>query len=419
MGFVDQMQAIGSRAGVWQVVPPSDYKDRLAGEGAPATPAGGFPLTNHGGSTIPNPKLVLIYLGAWWNDTAKLEAFAADLMTAGYLAPLSDYGSGNGQFLGSIHGPAVSGTVTDAQLQAILSAMISSPPAGFPMPDGHTLYALCLPSGVVVNDGNGVSCTAFCGYHDALPDGKTFYTVQPASDCQGCYISDPFSGFTMVLAHEVAEACTDAVPGQGWFADVNGMENSDQFAWIPGPYGPWTVQGYQLNGVGNSLSVIKYAVPSPDPQPQQYSFSVKGPMSPIVGQTVIYSSTLAPNVDGLTYAWSVNGNTIPGATGPTLSVSLQAQGPLSIVCGVTPPGGTRVTASLVAQVQLQQQPQPQGLPSDAFWKWLVDVGNYELTQPEAARVVEAPVVRQQLSRFYPNAAGPVMGLDAPVPPPGE
>jgi len=268
--FFDRLAAIFRRPAVWQIVPPQDYRDRMAQEGAPATPPEGYPLTDHGGSTIKNPKLVLVYLGTWWGDTAKLEAFAQDLMTAGYLAPLSAYGSGQGSYLGAFQGAPVSGTVTDAQLQAALEQALTSV-AGIPVPDGETLYALMLPEGVTVTDGGSASCSAFCGYHDALPGGNTFYSVHPASDCQGCNMGDPFAGATMILAHEVAEACTDAVPGQGWYNDQTGMENSDEWAWIPGPYGPWTVQGYQLNGTGNSLQVIQYSPqpnPNPNPQPQ-------------------------------------------------------------------------------------------------------------------------------------------------------
>ncbi len=263
------MAAIGP-APVWQIVPPSDHKDRMAQEGAASTPTGGYPLTDHGGSTIPGPKLAIVYLGAWWGDTAKLESFASDLMTAGYLQPLADhgYGSGQGTFIGAFHGPPVSGTVSDAQLQAALSAMISA--GTVPAPDGHTLYALCLPDGVTSTQGGSSSCSSYCGYHDALSDGKTFYSVQPSTNCTGCDAPGtvPFDDFTAVLAHEIAEACTDAVPGSGWYNDATGMENADEWAWVFGGYGPWNVQGYQVNGIGNSLSVIKYQPQSnPNPPP--------------------------------------------------------------------------------------------------------------------------------------------------------
>ncbi len=270
-----QRSVIDLAPGVWQHTPIRDEHlavmtaehDRMASEGAdPATPKLGYPLADHGGSTIASPKLFIIYLGPWWGNKAKLEGFANDLMAAGYLAPLAVYGSGVGTFMGSFQTDPVSGTVTDGQLQTILSNTITAKEV--PAPDGHTLYALLLPQGVSVTQGGSASCSSFCGYHGALPDGKTFYAVQPATDCQGCNEGDAFIGFTAVLAHEVAEACTDAVPGKGWFNDTTGMENADEWAWVFGPYGPWTVQGYQLNGVGNSLGVIRYQQPVPVPQPK-------------------------------------------------------------------------------------------------------------------------------------------------------
>jgi hypothetical protein len=305
MSYLEEARAVGPRP-VWQIVPPSDYRDRMADDNAAhpelvegATPPGGYSLADHGGSTIPNPKLVLVTFGSWWGDLGKLQAFAQDLMTAGYLQPLADYkyGSGQGSFAGLYQGPLIaSSTVTDADLQTALAQLIDA--GRVPAPDASTLYALLLPDGVTVQQGGSASCAAFCGYHDSFvveaasstpPDGgdapetptasaaaqRVFYTVQPATDCRGCDMpgTQPFDDFCAVLAHEVAEACTDAIPGQGWYNDQTGMENADEWAWQFGAYGPWTVQGYQVNGVGNALNIIRYAQPSqpgpnPNPQPQ-------------------------------------------------------------------------------------------------------------------------------------------------------
>jgi hypothetical protein len=250
---------------VWQIVPPGDYKDRLAQAGAPATPPGGYPLTYHGGAILTAPKLALIYLGAWWGNPGDVETFASDLMTCGYLDQCAIYGvTGVPAYLGAWQGPTLAGpTVTDAQLQA---AVASLPSYGVPAPDGATIYALLLPSGLTVVDGGSSSCSAFCGYHDALADGQTFYTVQPATDCDGCNMGDPFAACCMTLAHEIAETVTDPVPGGGWYSDETGMENADEWAWIPEPYGPWTVQGYQVNGIGNGYGPYR-CDPTPAPGP--------------------------------------------------------------------------------------------------------------------------------------------------------
>jgi hypothetical protein len=265
----DAVARLFQRPSVWQIVPPQDYRDRLAGMGAPATPPGGYPLTNHGGPVLARAKLALVYLGAWWGDAGQLEAFASDLMTCGYLDSNAVYGlTGPFSYLGAWQGPAIVGpNVADAQLQAALAGALNG--GGLPQPDGQTVYALLLPSGVTVIEGGSNSCSAFCGYHDAFYTalGELVpYTVQPASDCQSCNMGDPFAAFTMVLGHEVTEAATDPIPGQGWYSDETGMENADEFAWIPETYGPWTVQGYQVNGLGNGYGPYN-CEPTPAPGP--------------------------------------------------------------------------------------------------------------------------------------------------------
>ncbi len=262
MTFIEEMRAIGPGRS-WQITPPQDYKDRMASDGHAATPPGGYPLTNHGGSVLAHPKLFIIYCGPWWGDTAKLEQYAKELMSYGYLSPLSAYGSGQGSFIGSFLTATVTGTVDDAALQGILKDLIAK--KSVPAPDGNTLYAMLLMDGVTVTQGGSSSCGAFCGYHGNL-DAQTFYSVQPSTGCATCNMGDAFAAFTMVLGHEVAEACTDAIPGEGWFNDATGMENADEWAWDPKPYGPWTVQPYQVNGVGADFG--PYAAPSPTPQPQ-------------------------------------------------------------------------------------------------------------------------------------------------------
>ena len=64
--------------------------------------------------------------------------------------------------------------------------------------------------------------------------------------------------FTAIYAHEVAEACTDKVPGKGWLAD-DGQENGDLEAWILFKWGPpddphrYVVQGYYTNERGDTV----------------------------------------------------------------------------------------------------------------------------------------------------------------------
>lgn len=268
------LASIGPAKSVLQIAPTAEQAehDLLINPREPAA-AGTYTLTDHGGSTIKDPRLVLVFLGglgAWWGDWGQLAQFSTDIMTRGYLDPLEAYGSGSGTFWGSVDGPAVPAHVRDSDLQAVLKRMIAANQV--PAPDGHTLYALVLPQGVSVSfdDGSGSNCTSFCGYHSAIDD-RTFYAVHPAPQCGaggGCTGGrDPFDAFTMVLAHEIAEACTDAVPGRGWFQDSDGSENADLVAWIDKRFGPWWVQGFWTNEAGNTVGAWRDAVqPGPPPR---------------------------------------------------------------------------------------------------------------------------------------------------------
>jgi hypothetical protein len=118
---------------------------------------------------------------------------------------------------------------------------------------------LILPDKVIsVMDQDGsTSCKAFCGYHDAFTYNgfDVAYAVLPSTKCTGC--GGQIDDFTAVYAHELAEAVTDKVPGQGWVAN-DGSENGDLEAWILFGWGPpedpkrYTIQGYYTNERGNT-----------------------------------------------------------------------------------------------------------------------------------------------------------------------
>ena len=121
---------------------------------------------------------------------------------------------------------------------------------------------LILPDGVTSRfDGDGSqSCSSFCGYHDAFRHQNidVAYAVMPSpTGCSGCG-SGEMGDFTAIYAHEVAEACTDKVPGKGWLAD-DGQENGDLEAWILFKWGPpddphrYVVQGYYTNERGDTV----------------------------------------------------------------------------------------------------------------------------------------------------------------------
>jgi hypothetical protein len=168
-----------------------------------------------------------------------VEAFSKAIVENGYLDPLSElgYGTGSGVYLGSVTGPSLDpgSTFTDSDARATLTQMLTQ---GFLHGDENSLFMLILPDKVSSQMADSSqSCSDYCGYHDAFPFNGTdiAYAVLPSPLCKGC--GGQMEDFTAVYAHELAEACTDKVPGKGWVAD-DGSENGDLEAWIFFGWGP-------------------------------------------------------------------------------------------------------------------------------------------------------------------------------------
>ena len=136
--------------------------------------------------------------------------------------------------------PALHHVVTDAAIQHMLHQEIATN-AAVPHPTPNTLYFVYLPPGVSVVQGGSRSCQAFCGYHGDIA-GQVFYAAMPYPGCGGCTGGlAPFDALTSTSSHELCEAITDAIPGQGWYDDVHG-EIGDICAWKTKPIGKYTVQ---------------------------------------------------------------------------------------------------------------------------------------------------------------------------------
>jgi hypothetical protein len=279
MGAVNPLTAIGPRSRVMQIVPPRDMmRPALVHEedehdlvskplSAPTGPGGAKGFRNVAGSQILVPHVTNVYLGPFWGDQAFVEGFSKAVVENGYLDPLRElhYGTGSGRYLAHVNGPTLKAktTLTDDDARALLVKMID---AGTLRPDEHSLFMLILPDGVASTFGDGDrSCTTFCGYHDAVRHGglDVAYAVMPAPLCKAC--GGQLEDFTAVYAHELAEAVTDTVPGEGWVAD-DGSENGDLEAWILIPWGPpsdpkrYIVQGYYTNERGNTVGAWRDVV---------------------------------------------------------------------------------------------------------------------------------------------------------------
>jgi hypothetical protein len=136
--------------------------------------------------------------------------------------------------------PAPANQVTDTAIQHMLQQELSTNP-DFPIADRDTLLFVYLPPGTVVIQGGSRSCRAFCGYHNDI-SGQLFYAVMPYPGCAGCTGDLALlDALTSTSSHELCEAITDPIPGQGWYDDVNG-EVGDICAWKTRSLGQYVVQ---------------------------------------------------------------------------------------------------------------------------------------------------------------------------------
>jgi hypothetical protein len=268
----ETLRRIGQREGVIQIVPPRNVvRPSYVREenhdlvslplASPTGPGGAAGFHNRSGSQIAVPEVTNIYLGTFWGDQNLVEGFSKAIVENGYLDPMKElgYGTGPGTYQGPIDGPPLAAGTTfhDADAQAAVRSLLDQ---GTIQGDINSLFMLVLPDGVtsVMDQDGSQSCAQFCGYHDAVDyNGTTIaYAVLPSSLCQPC--GGQIGDFTGVYAHELAEAVTDKVPGQGWVAD-DGEENGDLEAWIFFGWGPpedasrYTVQGYYTNERGNTV----------------------------------------------------------------------------------------------------------------------------------------------------------------------
>lgn len=227
-----------------------------------AAPAPAAHLTYRNGPLISSAEVVTIFWGASWQGAQaslaqNLNAFYDLILKSPLMDQLGEYGVpgktiGHGSRIATatVTTPAPPGSVTDAQLRQMLQQWISArtvPPAG-----PNRLYMMYLPPGVAVVMGGSRSCQAFCGYHNSI-GSSLFYGVHPYPGCRGCLGGlAALDALTEVSSHELCEAVTDPIPGQGWYDDVNG-EIGDICAWQTKKVGQYTVQLEWSNKSGKCL----------------------------------------------------------------------------------------------------------------------------------------------------------------------
>ena len=236
----------------------------LHGE-ALAAPAQAPSLTYRGGPLLTAVQVFALYWGASWQQPPQsalmqqLDQFFDYVVTSPLIDQLSEYSVqgmaiGHGTHIGSsiVADPAPAASVTDVDVQQFIQGQISSNPA-IPQPTANSLYFVFLPTGVSVGLGGGASCVNFCGYHSDINNGQVYYAVMPYPDCSGCAGGlSVVDALTSTSSHELCEAITDPIPGQGFYDDANG-EIGDICAWRTKTVGGYTVQLEWSNSAGRCV----------------------------------------------------------------------------------------------------------------------------------------------------------------------
>ena len=233
----------------------------LHGE-ALAAPVSTPRLTYRGGPLLPAAQVFVLFWGTAWEGAQaglvqQLNGFFDFVLTSPLVDQLGEYsvagmtighGSRTGSVILSTDPPS---TIADADVQQLIQQEISSDSA-VPQPTANSLYFVYLPPGVTISLDGAASCSSFCGYHSDI-NGSIFYAVMPYPDCAGCTgtiaVTD---ALTSTSSHELCEAITDPVPGQGWYDDQSG-EIGDICAWKTRKLGAYTVQLEWSNQAGQCI----------------------------------------------------------------------------------------------------------------------------------------------------------------------
>ena len=218
-----------------------------------AAPATAPELTYRGGPLLSAVEVFTFFWGpAWQQDpqaalVAEVNAFFDFVLTSALMDQLAEYsvpgiaithGSRAGSKKLTVAPPGSS--VTDPAVQQLIQRELAADPS-VPQPNANTLYFVFLPPGTSIALGSGSSCLNFCGYHSDV-GGRIFYAVMPYPSCPGCLGNQSdFEALTSTCSHELCEAITDPVPGQGWYDDANG-EIGDICAWQTRSIGGYAVQ---------------------------------------------------------------------------------------------------------------------------------------------------------------------------------
>jgi len=227
----------------------------LAGTGSAAAPAGAH-LSYNGGALLANVQVYTVFWGKNWTATPALQTIMTSLnayFKAILVSPLMDqlaeysvpaYKIGHGSLTGTkvITAGAPVTSVSDTTIRTTLKAWIKA--GTVPAPNANTLYFIYTEPNVSVIMQGSKSCSSFCGYHNNIVNGASqiYYAVMPYPSCSGCLGGlTALNALTATSSHELCEAVTDPVPGNGWYDQHNG-EIGDICAWQFKTVAGYTVQ---------------------------------------------------------------------------------------------------------------------------------------------------------------------------------
>jgi hypothetical protein len=220
-------------------------------------------LTYRNGPLLTAVQVFTVFWGSAWQQAPnsgllqQINQFFDYIFTSQLIDQLGEYSVpgqaiGHGSRIGTIvlTSPVLGKSVQDSAIQQLLQQQIDA--GTLPATNPNTLYFVFLPQGVQVAQGNIASCQSFCGYHDSF-GSNVYYAVMPYPGCAGCTgglaVSD---ALTTTTSHELCEAITDPVPGQGWYDDSNG-EIGDICAWKTRTLGTYTIQLEWSNKAGSCI----------------------------------------------------------------------------------------------------------------------------------------------------------------------
>ena len=184
-------------------------------------------LKYNGGPLLGNVEVFTIFWGSAWQIqpalvslSQSINGFFKFILTSPLIDQLAEYNApglaiGHGKLVGSKTLGTEPGALTDdSTIQTALQGWIAREP-GFPQPNANSLYFIYFPPGTSITLGADVSCQKFGGYHDAI-GRNIFYAVEPFCMAGSASFSQ-LDFFTLTSSHELCEAITDPIPGEGWY----------------------------------------------------------------------------------------------------------------------------------------------------------------------------------------------------------